>query len=319
VEALKWLSVVCYGRLRFANSVFGRINSHEVVSYLSRKAILQAKLVTESMGFEVLHLYIDSLFVSQPNASREDFLGLASEIEKKTGLPIDLENIYSWFAFLTSRQNSNISVANRFFGIAKNGKHKIRGVASRRGDTCVFVAATQRQVINILAKENDSARLISLLPEVLAFVQGQVNALKRGEVPLEELIIRQTLSRELDGYSVLSPLATAAHQLRLQGKDVRMGQQIQYIHILRGPGVHAWGSPKPPDIKEVDRVKYRELIMRAVQEVLQPLGVTDSILKNWLIGQAGYLAPPGLLATTDSTRLALPLLASLEHLRVNNF
>jgi len=53
--------------------------------------------------------------------------------------------------------------------------------------------------------------------------------------------------------------------------------------------------------------------------VLQPLGVTGSILKNWVIGGAGYLAPPGLLSTTDLTRLALPLLADLKYLHLGFF
>lgn len=57
-------------------------------------------------------------------------------------------------------------------------------------------------------------------------------------------------------------------------------------------------------------------MLRAVHEVLQPIGVTEAILKNWLIGQAGYLAPPGFLKTTNPTRLALPLLADLKYLRV---
>lgn len=92
--------------------------------------------------------------------------------------------------------------------------------------------------------------------------------------------------------------------------------QISYIYVSHGTGVHAWNLPKLPNLKEVDRVKYWELVIRAVQEVLQPLGVADAILKNWIIGQAGYLAPPGLLKTSNPTRLALPLLADLKYLRV---
>jgi DNA polymerase elongation subunit (family B) len=134
---------------------------------------------------------------------------------------------------------------------------------------------------------------------------------------LEELIVKQTLSRELNQYSFLSPPAVAARQLQIQGNTVERGQRIRFIYIARGPGVHAWDLPKLPEIKEVDRVRYRELVIRAVQEVLQPIGVTESILKNWLIGRAGYLAPPGLLATTDVTRLALLLLANVEHLRLD--
>jgi DNA polymerase-2 len=55
-DAIKWLIVVCYGRLGFANAVFGRRNAHQVVSYLSRKMITKANLIAEAMGFRVLHL-----------------------------------------------------------------------------------------------------------------------------------------------------------------------------------------------------------------------------------------------------------------------
>ncbi len=44
VDGIKWLTVVCYGRLGFANSRFGRINAHEAVSYLSRKVIYSGKI-----------------------------------------------------------------------------------------------------------------------------------------------------------------------------------------------------------------------------------------------------------------------------------
>ncbi len=81
MDALKWLTVVAYGRLGFANSTFGRINSHEVVSFLSRQVVTRAKLVAEANGFRVLHLYVDSLFVSRPDASVKDFQTLAEKIE----------------------------------------------------------------------------------------------------------------------------------------------------------------------------------------------------------------------------------------------
>lgn len=319
VDALKWLTVVCYGRLRFAMSIFGRLNSHEVVSYLSRQTIIQAKLIAEAMGFVVLHLYIDSLFVSRSGASQEDFRALADEIEKKTGLPMELENTYSWFAFLSSRQNPNISVSNRFYGIAENGKHKIRGVASRRGDTCAFVENIQRQIIQILAKEHDPAKLVNLLPEILELAQGRLSALKNRDIPLEELVVTQTLSRELNGYSVLSPAAVAARQLQVQGKTVNMGQRIRFIYTSPGPGVHAWSLSSPLDSRTIDVSKYKELTLRAVHEVIQPLGVTEKILRDWLFSKAGYITPPGLLASHDTTRLAMPLFNDVKYLHVDNF
>ena len=125
VDALKWLTVVAYGRLGFANSTFGRINSHEVVSYLSRQAVTRAKLVAEAGGFQVLHLYVDSLFVSRPGASPADFQELAQAIEQETHLPIEMQKVYPWFAFLGTRENTRISVANRFYGLSADVARRI--------------------------------------------------------------------------------------------------------------------------------------------------------------------------------------------------
>jgi DNA polymerase-2 len=319
LDALKWLTVVCYGRLGFANSTFGRINAHEVVSYLSRKVITNAKFIAEAQGFDVLHIYVDSLFVSKPGASKEDFQTLVDQIEQGTGLPMELENVYSWFAFLGSRQNPNVSVANRFYGIAVNKEHKLRGIALRRHDVPYFVAQVQRGILDILARETDLAKSRESLPEVLIFLRQQLSLLKRREIPLEQLVIAQTLSRELEKYSVLSPLFNAARQLQTQGKPVKMGQRIRFLYIGPSPGVHAWGLPTEPNPRAVDIPRYQELTLRAVHEILQPLGVSEKILRDWVFSKAGYVTAPGQLGSTDSTKLALPIFHNLKYLRVDTF
>jgi hypothetical protein len=89
--------------------------------------------VAEERGFRVLHLYVDSLFVSCPGASAADFLALAQAIEQATHLPIELQKVYPWFAFLGTRENVNISVANRFYGLRRGPQ--AWGIALRRSDT----------------------------------------------------------------------------------------------------------------------------------------------------------------------------------------
>ena len=320
VESIKWLTVVCYGRLRFANSIFGRINSHEAVSYLSRKAILEAKRIAQEKGGRVLHLYVDSLIVSLPSASKEDFQALANEIAEKTGLPMELENVYSWFAFLSSRQNPNISVANKFFGVAENGDHKIRGIAVRRGNTCAFVAHLQRQILEIMAREKDPTKIGLLLPEIMEVTHQRLTALKNKEIPLEELIVSQTLSRELKGYSVMSPTAVAARQLEIQGTTLERGQTVQFIYITRGPGVHAWDLETKPDSNGINVRQYREFAFRAIHELLQPLGVRERVLKDWMFQDAAYVMPADLVNPSQQiVHQELPLLADLRYLRVDKF
>jgi len=313
IDALKWLTVVAYGRLGYANSTFGRINAHEVVSFLARKVITEAKAIAEDRGFTVLHLYVDSLFVSRADATQADFQALAAEIEHETRLPMDVENVYSWFAFLGSRQNPNLSVANRFFGLASDGEYKIRGIALRRSDTPAFISHTQLQALKILAKEPDPARLVNLLPEVLAMIQERLRALKAKEVPLQDLVVTQTLSREPEEYSVLSASAIVVRQLQALGKTLKMGQQVRFIYTGPGPGVFAWDSPAQLDPRQVDVPRYKELLLRAMCEILEPLGVTESLLREWLIQPAGQIVAEDLLSlVVGQARLEMQLFAESQ-------
>ncbi|HEY3477190.1 MAG TPA: hypothetical protein VGK56_21420, partial [Anaerolineales bacterium] len=62
----------------------------------------------------------------------------------------------------------------------------------------------------------------------------------------------------------------------------------------------------------LDTAKYQELLFRAAHEVLQPLGVTEPVLRTWMFSEASYLLPPGLL----HHRLEMPLFAGLKRVRV---
>ena len=313
-NALKWLCVVAYGRLGFANSTFGRINSHEVVSFIGRKMLLKAKEIAEDHGFTVLHAYVDSLFIYRQEATQEsDLRTLLDEIEQVTKLPIEVEAVYSWMAFVCSKVNPNLSVANRFFGLQSDGEYKIRGLASRREDTPLFVAQAQLQVLQILSKEKDVSRVGDLFPEVLNMLREKLSSLNGRTIPVHKLLITQTLSRELDQYRVPSPAARAASQLQAIGKEVRMGQKIQFVYARTKQDVLAWDLPEPIQTSLVDIARYKELLFRAVYEVLQPMGVTKNVLRNWMFCGANYLLPPGLL----HKRIEMPLFANITYLIVD--
>jgi DNA polymerase-2 len=315
VDGLKWLTVVCYGRLGFANSRFGRVNAHEVVSYLSRKVIIESMAIAEEQGFDWLHVYVDSIFVRRKDAAEADFQSLADQIEAQTGLPMDLENVYSWFAFPASRESEKRSVANRFFGRAPDGRHKIRGLALRRSDTPEFISRLQMGVFQILAKESRAERLPDLFPEILEYIGERLTCLADRQVPVRQLSVTQTMSRELDGYSAMSPIVVAARQLQAHGKTVKMGQRVRFVHVSRG-GVAAADAPTEIDPRSIDVFQYRELVVKGVHDLLQPLGVSERTLRDWLFSKAGYITPPGVLSSADTTRLALPLFDGVKRLRV---
>jgi DNA polymerase elongation subunit (family B) len=187
-------------------------------------------------------------------------------------------------------------------------------LALRRDDTPLFVANAQYQIFRILARERDPSRLPGLFPEVLDRLRERIHALNNRNVPIEELLVTQRLSRELDEYRVPSPVARAACQLQAIGKNVQMGQRIQFLYTRTEQGVCAWDLPEPFNPALIDTARYKELLFRAAHEVLQPLGVPERVLRNWLFIGTSYLVPPGLL----HHRLEMPLFAGLQRLRLDS-
>jgi DNA polymerase-2 len=277
VSAHKWLLVTCFGYLGYKNARFGRIESHEAVTAYGREILLRAKEAAEDLGFEVLHLYVDGMWIKKPGSvSVADFLPLLDEILTRTGLPIGLDGVYRWVAFLPSRVDARIPVANRYFGVFQSGEIKVRGIELRRHDTPGFIKELQQHMLDILAKAPDAEHVPDLLPEVQALVRRRLSDLKRGRVPMEKLIVRQTLSRELEAYRSPSPTALAARQLAEHAKDLRPGQVVRFVYTLGKPGVRAWDVPGELDSRTIDVARYATLLERAAETIFQPF-VPDRI------------------------------------------
>jgi hypothetical protein len=93
---------------------------------------------------------------------------------------------------------------------------------------------------------------------------------------------------------------------------------VRFIHTARAPGAYAWDLPKELDPREIDVHKYRELAFRGVFEVLQPLGITERVLRDWILHKASYVLPNDL--TNPSQQFAkqeAPIFADLPFLRLD--
>lgn len=282
----KWLLVTCFGYLGYKNARFGRIEAHEAVTACGREALLRAKETAENLGFNVLHLFVDCLWVLKPGAQEpQDFQPLLEKIAEQTSLSISLDGIYRWVAFLPSRVDDRVPVANRYFGVFQDGSIKVRGIEARRRDTSPFIAAVQMELLEHFAQAKDADQLVAYLPGAIALLRRHFADLDAGRVPLEQLLVAQKLSRELQAYSDPSPAARAALQLQAAGKSVRPGQRVRFLYLRGKPDVHAWDIPQQPDPRTIDLARYRTLLLRAAATILQPMGVEETSLQAWVYDQ----------------------------------
>ena len=271
VSAYKWLLVTCFGYLGYKNARFGRIEAHEAVTAYGREALLRSKEAAEDLGFEVLHMYVDGLWVKKPGAKTPaDFQPLLDEILERTGLPIALDGVYRWVAFLPSRVDVRVPVANRYFGVFESGEIKVRGIELRRRDTPIFIRETQQAMLEILAQAPDVAHIDEVLVKAQKLFRKRLADLLDGRIPLEKLVVRQTLSRELERYKTPSPAAIAAGQLAKTGRQLQPGQSVRFIYTLGEPGAHAWDLPDALDPRMVNKKEYRKLLLRALESIQTP-------------------------------------------------
>jgi DNA polymerase-2 len=74
--------------------------------------------------------------------------------------------------------------------------------------------------------------------------------------------------------------------LQAIGKEMRPGQRVKFIFTQGEPGVWAWDLPQQPSAESVDTLRYTELLARAAVAVLEPLGIGEPVVRDWLTADA---------------------------------
>ncbi|MBL8080446.1 MAG: hypothetical protein JNM55_20920 [Anaerolineales bacterium] len=310
-DAIKDLGVVSNGRLAFANAIFGRLPAYEALAFLGRRTLLDAKEIAEAHGFTVLYMCVDSLFLTREGAcTKADIKPVIDAIEAKTKLRLSLDGggVYSWMAFVASRKNPKRRVAHRYYGLNSEDDFKVRGLALRRRDTCPFVASLQRDAMGLMGLEKDPDRLAWHVPNVINLIRECCDDLQNGKIPLDQLVITRKLSRELNEYKVSSVVVRAAKQLQAAGRKMGMGRIVRYLLTRNAGGSYPWDLADQLCSNMVDVRKYMELVIRATYELLQPIGVSEEVIRGWL-GGATYVLPEDWAYMGN---MELPLFASVQ-------
>jgi len=267
----KWLLVCSFGYLGYRNARFGRIEAHEATEAWGREALLRAKETAENLGFRMLHAIVDSMWVSPPSGGRvseEELENLARAVERATDLPVGVEGVYRWVAFLPSKEDPRRGVASRYLGVFESGEVKARGIESRRADTPSFVARMQEEIIDGLARAVSVKEARESADSLAGRVRDKAREVCAGSMRPDELVIFRHISKAPGEYSRPSPAAVAAQQLACRGVRLEPGEKIAYI----------LGSDRPfavqvmPDGEPYDAFKYTTCLLKASSTVLEPFG-----------------------------------------------
>ncbi|MEM0001908.1 MAG: DNA polymerase domain-containing protein [Desulfurococcaceae archaeon] len=196
-KAIKWILVASFGYLGYRNSLFGSVMAHEVVTSTSREIMRQAKIVAEKEGYGVIHIIVDSIFVTGISSS-EECEYLKEKIEKKTGFKAKVEAHYTWL-YIPRSLNYERSVANKYYGLLSDGSFKLKGIMAVRKDTPLLVKRAQLEALGKLMGTRSPLEMVSSIQGAHEVIDYYVEKLKRSQVDPYELIISR-FSRVRESY-----------------------------------------------------------------------------------------------------------------------
>ncbi len=234
-DALKWLLVTCFGYLGYRNAKFGRLESHEAVTAYGRQKLLRAMRISEQRGYRVLHAITDCLFLIRDGdqASYQHIQDLCDTITKATSVEMSLEGVYSWIVFLSSRQDRRLPVANRYFGRFNDGTMKVRGIQLRRRDTPAFIRRMQQEMLDRMVRAETIDEVRSLHGQMDDLYHAWKAQLLQQEVPWRDVLLRRTVSRPVDAYTVDGVSSLSLQQLAGMGIKLEPGEKVRYLIVSK--------------------------------------------------------------------------------------
>ena len=267
--ALKWILVACFGYQGFSNAKFGRIECHEAINAFAREILLTAKQRLEAGGWRVVHGIVDSIWVTpDPDVDdddREDLEALATEVTEDIEIRLEHEAHYEWVAFVPPRE-SDAGALTKYFGtVAGADEFKLRGIEARQRSTPPFIEAVQRDCL----ERFDATRSPQA---VLTVLRGAIDRLRAGEVPTEQLVERNRVSKPLKGYTQNTRNVAALKRARDQDLAVHPGQDLEYVVVDDEKPSRERVALAHEEIESYDPSYYETELVRAVESVLSPLG-----------------------------------------------
>ncbi len=283
-NTLKGVLVSCFGYLGFKNAKFGRVEAHTAVCAFAREVLLKTQEIGEEMGLHTVHGIVDSLWVRSEDKLDYDYLHeFCRRVTRAVDIPMSLKGIYKWMIIPSSRIHPSIAPLNRYYGVYQNGGIKTRGIETRRRDTCMYVGDCQKQMIKSLARANNKAEFLGIIPKAYSICQDFVEKLYQGDVDLRDLVVHSRLTREPHEYTATSRAAVVAKQLVAAGKELHAGQKVSYVMVdsdASGSFRRVKALELLEDSTAYDPKAYADLCVRAFENLIPARYLDPSIMES---------------------------------------
>jgi DNA polymerase I len=180
--------------------------------------------------------------------------------ELPPGMELEFEGFYERGFFVTKKR----------YALIQDDKIVVKGLELVRRDWAPVAKKTQEKVMMAILKDASPDKAAKIIKEV-------IDQIKKGETPLEDLVIHTQLTKNPDKYQQKAPHVLAAKKAIERGRKVGRGSIIRYI-VIKGKGPI---SQRAEPVEDVDVANYDpnyyidNQVLPAVSRIIDSLGYSQ--------------------------------------------
>ncbi|MBN2101675.1 MAG: hypothetical protein JW716_02270 [Candidatus Aenigmarchaeota archaeon] len=225
-EALKLLANSVYGYFAYPGSRwYSRICAYSVASWGRQYMKNALDITTKEEGYEIIFADSYSFFI--PETSEKRMKELIDKIKEKApkNSELILKDVYK-SGILTP---GSTKTTQRRYALLDSGDHlTIKGFEAVRRDWSRIAKETQEMVLMSILRDRSPKKAEEI-------VKSAIERIKSGDVDMEDLVIRNQMTKPIEKYDQNWPHVSAAKKLSVRGGIVAVGSIISYI-VASGPG-----------------------------------------------------------------------------------
>lgn len=270
-QALKVFINGSYGVFGSQNFPLFCLPVAESTTSIGQYSIKQTIKKSEAIGVKVLYGDTDSVFLLNP--TKDQMKKISDWSKKELDLDLEEEKTYQFLALSERKKN--------YVGIYKDTKYvDIKGLVAKKRNTPDFIKKIFSEMIEILKNITNNNQFLKAKDTIIEIVRNNLKKIGKPDAfPLEDYAINIALQKELKKYTKVVPQhVRAALELRdITGKEFQKGETISFIKSKGNIGAKALELAK---LQDIDTKKYRELLISALEQVLDALGITYEEIKG---------------------------------------
>ena len=235
----------------------------EATAAIGRHVITHTINKARELGIDVIYGDTDSIFLRGP--SEDQINVLAEWSRKELGMELDVDKFYRYSVFSSRKKN--------YLGIFTDGSVDVKGLTGKKRHIPVFIKKAFDQMEERLGEVKSPAEFEEAKREIRKIIRDRYLRLKQrrwGERP-DELAFHVVLGKVPEAYTKTIPQhVRAAFALRDMGHDLKAGDLISFVKVLKEPRV------KPVQLasnSEIDVDKYVGYLHSTFDQVLDALGL----------------------------------------------